>query len=306
MAIKKVDTIWFDGELVKWDDATDHVLAHTLHYGVGAFEGIRSYKGAGGSAVFRLREHIDRLLESCHIATIECPYTPEQLTEACLQTLRANKLEEAYLRPVVYLGYGGLGLGSVDSPSRTFVAAWQWGAYLGAEGLSKGIRCKVSGFRRGAIDSFLSKGKITGQYVTSVLAKRDAIKNGFDEAIMLDQEGRVCEGTGENIFLVKQGVICTPPRSAAILSGITRETVIELARERGYEVIERSFTVDEMYTADELFFTGTAAEVTPVREVDHRTIGSGARGPITEKLQTSYFAAVRGEDPKRGEWLTRV
>jgi branched-chain amino acid aminotransferase len=305
--MKKVEKIWVDGELVNWDDATEHVLAHTLHYGLGAFEGIRAYKlSGGGTAVFRLGEHIDRLLESCHIATLEVPYSREKLMEVCCEVVRVNKLEAAYLRPLVYMGYGELGLGTRQTPTRTVVAAMQWGAYLGEEGLKKGIRCKISGFRRGGIDSFLSKGKICGQYVTSVLAKRDANASGFDEAILLDHSGLVCEGSGENIFMVKGGVVRTPPTSQSILAGITRDTAITLARDLGVEVREVGFTMDEMWTADELFMTGTAAEVTPVREVDGRRIGSGEPGPVTRRLQDRFFAAVGGVDPAHADWLTRV
>ncbi|HUS63566.1 MAG TPA: branched-chain amino acid transaminase [Kofleriaceae bacterium] len=305
--LKKVEKIWVDGELVAWDDAKEHVLAHSLHYGVGAFEGIRAYKKADGkTAIFRLREHIDRLLDSCHIATLEVPYSREKLMAACAEVVRVNKLEAAYLRPLVYLGYGALGLGSLEAPVRTVVATYEWGAYLGDEGLRKGIRCKVSAFRRGNIDGFFSKGKISGQYVTSVLAKRDANKNGYDEAILLDHSGLVCEGSGENIFLVKNGVIKTPPTSASILAGITRDTVITLAKESGLELREQSFTVDEMWTADEIFFTGTAAEVTPVREIDGRRIGAGEPGPVTRKLQDRFFAVVLGKDATHADWLTPV
>jgi branched-chain amino acid aminotransferase len=308
MPMKKVDKIWIDGAMVAWEDAVEHLLAHSLHYGVAAFEGIRAYKRADGrTAVFRLREHIDRLLDSCTIATIDCPYSRDQLVEACLAVLRINKLAVAYLRPLIYLGYGGeLGLGSIDAPVRTAVAAYEWGAYLGDEGLRRGIRCKVSGLRRGSVDSMMTKGKLSGQYVISVLAKRDANKCGFDEAILLDQNGLVCEGTGENIFIVKGGVIRTPPTSAAILAGITRDTVITLARDLDYQVREASFTVDEMWTADEVFFTGTAAEVTPVREIEGRRIGSGEPGPVTRRLQDRFFAVVAGNDPAHSGWLTPV
>lgn len=307
MAIKKLDKIWVDGKLVNWDDATEHVLAHTLHYGLGAFEGIRAYKqNNGSSAVFRLAEHIDRLFDSCHIATIEVPFSRKQVIDACIEVLRVNDIKEAYLRPLIYLGYGALGLGSFEPPTRTVVACFEWGAYLGEEGLRKGIRCKISGFRRGGIDATVTKGKICGQYVTSILAKRDALKNGFDEAIMLDAQGRVAEGTGENIFIVRDGVISTAPTSAPILAGITRASIIELARDLGYELREEFFTIDEMWTADELFMTGTAAEVTPVREVDNRVIGKGEPGPVTKGIQENFFALVRGGSDRKQSWLTRV
>lgn len=307
MGIKKVDKIWIDGELIDWDDANDHVLAHTLHYGLGAFEGIRAYEQAsGGSAVFRLKEHIDRLFESCHICTIDVPYSRSQVIEACLEVLRVNKLGSAYLRPLIYLGGGALGLGSFEPPVRTVVAAFEWGAYLGEEGLTKGIRCKISGFRRGNIDAMMSKGKICGQYTTSILAKRSALKAGYDEAILLDSQGLVCEGSGENIFMAKNGVVFTPPTSASILAGITRNSIITLAKELKYEVIERQFTCDEIWTADEVFMTGTAAEVTPVREIDDRKIGNGEPGPITRRIQENFFAMVKGDSAPHPEWLTTV
>jgi branched-chain amino acid aminotransferase len=305
--VKKLDKIWVDGALVAWDDATEHMLAHTLHYGVGAFEGIRAYqRKSGKTAVFRLREHIDRLFESCHIATLDVPFSRQQVIDACLEVLRANKLPAGYLRPLVYLGYGALGLGTLDAPVRTVVAAFEWGAYLGDEGLRNGIRCKVSAYRRGNIDGFMSKGKICGQYVTSVLAKRDAIKSGMDEAIMLDAAGLVTEGTGENIFMVKNGVIRTPPTSASILAGITRDTVITLARELGYDLREQSFTRDELWIADEVFLTGTAAEITPVREIDGRRVGAGEPGPVTRRVQERFFQVVRDGEGLHPEWLTYV
>jgi branched-chain amino acid aminotransferase len=305
--LKKVEKIWVDGELIGWEAAQEHVLAHTLHYGVGAFEGIRAYKRADGvTAVFRLREHVDRLFESASIGLMEIPYSRERVAEACREVVRANKLAAAYLRPLVYMGYGALGLGSTESPIRTVVAAYEWGAYLGEEGLRRGIRCKVSGLRRGNIDAFFSKGKLTGQYVNSVIAKRDAIKSGFDEALLLDSSGLVCEGSGENVFMVKGGVVRTPPTSMSILAGITRDTAITLARELGHEVREVPFTVDEMWTADEIFLTGTAAEITPVRDVDGRKIGAGEAGPVTRRLQDRFFAVVAGSDPAHADWLTPV
>jgi len=307
MGIKKVDKIWVDGELVPWDAANEHILAHTLHYGLGAFEGIRAYlREDGKTVIFRLAEHVDRLFESCHIATIDVPFTRQQVMQACIDILKVNGLKEAYIRPLVYLGFGGLGLGSTESPVRTVVAAYEWGAYLGEEGLKKGIRCTVSSYRRGSIDSFMSKGKICGQYVTSILAKREALKNGFDEAIMLDQKGMVAEGSGENIFMVKRGVLYTPPLSSSILAGITRDTLISLANEAGYQVREQSFTRDQLWTADEIFMTGTAAEVTPIREIDGRRIGDGEPGPVTKALQAKFFAVVKGADQGHMEWLHPV
>ena len=305
MGIKKLDSIWLDGSLVPWDQATDHLLAHTVHYGVGAFEGIRAYqRGDGRTAVFRLREHIERLLDSCTICTLECPYTRDQLMAACVEVVKANKMTSAYLRPLVYLGYGALGLGSFEPPVRTMVACYEWGAYLGEEGLKRGIRCMVSGFTRANANAVMNKGKICGQYVTSVLAKRMANKSGFDEALMLDPQRYVAEGTGENIFVVKKDVVRTPPTSAAILAGITRDTAIQLLREQGVEVQETPVARDELYTADEVFLTGTAAEITPVRDIDHRRVGRGEAGPVTRRLQESFFSVAKGTDTKHDHWLT--
>lgn len=306
MGIKKVDTIWVDGKLVPWDDATDHMLAHTLHYGVGAFEGIRAYQRADGKTIiFRLREHIERLFDSAVICTMDPPYTRDQVMTACADVVRSNKLPYCYLRPLLYLGSGALGLGSFEPPVRTVVAAFEWGAYLGEDGAKKGIRCMVSGFTRANSNAVMNKGKICGQYVTSVLAKRMALKSGFDEAIMMDPQGQVAEGTGENIFVVKNGVVRTPPTSAAILAGITRDTAIQLLRESGVEVREEAIARDELYTADEVFLTGTAAEITPVREIDHRRVGRG-EWPVTRSLQESFFAVVKGGDSKHDHWLYQV
>jgi branched-chain amino acid aminotransferase len=303
MGIKKVDSIWIDGALVPWDDATDHMLAHTLHYGVGCFEGIRAYQRADGKThIFRLREHIDRLFDSALICTMDVPFSREQVVNACAEVVRANKLPYCYLRPLIYLGSGALGLGSFEPPVRTVVAAFEWGAYLGDDGLKKGIKCLVSGFTRANANAVMNKGKICGQYVTSVLAKRLALKSGFDEALMLDPQGYVAEGTGENIFVVKNGVVRTPPTSAAILAGITRDTAITLLRERGVEVREEMIARDELYTADEVFLTGTAAEVTPVREIDVRRVGRG-EWPVTRGLQEAFFAVVKGGDAKHDHWL---
>ena len=307
MGIKKLDTIWLDGQLVPWDAASDHLLAHTMHYGVGAFEGIRAYqRGDGRTAIFRLREHIERLLDSCVICTMDCTFTREQLMSACLEVVRSNKQSACYIRPLVYLGYGALGLGSLEPPVRTMVACYEWGAYLGEEGLKKGIKCMISGFTRANSNAVMNKGKICGQYVTSVLAKRMAIKSGFDEALMLDPQGYVAEGTGENIFIVKHGVVRTPALSGAILAGITRDTTIQLLREQGVEVREEQIARDELYTADEVFLTGTAAEITPVRDIDHRKIGRGEAGPVTRRLQESFFSVVKGNDAKHDHWLSWI
>jgi branched-chain amino acid aminotransferase len=307
MGMNKVDWIWIDGKMTPWDDAREHVLAHTLHYGLGAFEGIRAYQRKDGrTAVFRLNEHIDRLFESCHICTIEVPFTREAVKEACALVIRDNKLKEAYLRPIVYLGYGALGLGSLDAPVRTVVAAYEWGAYLGEEGLRRGIRAKVSSYRRGMIDSIASKGKICGQYTNSILAKREANKAGYSEAIMLDHNGHVAEATGENVFMVKRGAVWTPPTSSSILAGITRDSIIRIARDLGFDVVERTFTRDELWCADEVFMTGTAAEVTPVREIDDRKVGAGEPGPVTKKIQETFFDVVKGGEPRYPDWLTFV
>ena len=309
--LKPVDKIWLDGTLVPFSQAQVHILTHTLHYGVGAFEGIRAYKRPDGKgAIFRLGDHIDRLFGSCHICSMDVPYTREQIAAACVETMRVNKMAEAYLRPLVFLGDGELGLGSMGNPVRVAIAVYEWGAYLGEEGLRRGIRAKVSSFTRGALNSNMSKGKICGQYVNSVLAKREAIKSGYSEAILLDNNGLVAEASGENIFIVRRGKLKTPPLSAAILEGITRDTVITVARELGLVVEESTFARDEMYLADEVFFTGTAAELTPVREIDDRQIGAGECGPVTRKLQDAYFEAVKGragqEKPSHPEWLTFV
>jgi branched-chain amino acid aminotransferase len=309
--LKPVDKVWVDGNLVPFAQAQVHVLTHTLHYGVGAFEGIRAYKRPDGSgAIFRLDDHINRLFQSCHICMMEVPFTREQIVQACIETMRANKMVEAYLRPIIFLGDGELGLGSMGNPVRVVIAVYEWGAYLGEEGLRRGIRAKVSSFTRGALNSTMSKGKICGQYVNSVLAKREVLKAGYSEAILLDGNGQVAEASGENIFLVRKGRIKTPPLSSAILEGITRETVITLAREMGYVVEESTFSRDELYLADEVFFTGTAAELTPVREIDDRQIGAGECGVVTRKLQDAYFEAVKGragtEKPAHPEWLTFV
>jgi branched-chain amino acid aminotransferase len=289
------------------DSAAEHLLAHTLHYGVGAFEGVRAYQRSDGRThIFRLRVHVDRLLDSSAICTMDCPYTREQLMAACAEVVRANKMSACYLRPLVYLGYGALGLGSLEPPVRTMVACYEWGSYLGDEGLKKGIKCMISGFTRANGNAVMNKGKICGQYVTSVLAKRMAIKSGFEEALMLDPQGYVAEGTGENIFVVKNGVVRTPPTSASILSGITRDTAITLLREQGADVREMMIARDELYTADEVFLTGTAAEITPVRDIDHRKIGRGEAGPITRAVQESFFAIVKGNDTKHDHWLTFI
>ena len=298
---------WMNGKLIPFAQATTHISAFSLHYGVAAFEGIRCYQRHDGrSAVFRLREHIDRLFGSMKVCGNEIPYTVAAVEQACLEVLRANKLAEAYLRPLVFAGAGSLGLGSKDPPIETVVIAFPWGAYLGDEALHKGIRAHVSTYVRGHVNNVMSKAKISGQYVNSVLAKREAQRHGYDEAIMLDADGRVAEGTGENIFAVYKGRIYTPPLDMAILEGITRDAVITLAKAEGIEIVEQSFTRDFLYQVSEVFFTGTASEVTPIREIDNRPIGTGQPGPVTRKLQAAFTATVKGPGEPRPTWLTYV
>jgi len=299
----KAEKIWMDGKLVAFDDAKVHVLTHALHYGIGVFEGIRAYRTADGrSAVFRLREHVQRLYDSAHVVLMEIPIPREQLEKACLEVLKANRLAEGYLRPLAFFGAGAMGVGATN-PVQTLVAAWPWGAYLSEEGLKRGIRAKVSSFTRMHVNVQMVRAKISGQYVNSFLATREAALSGYEEAILLDTEGYVAEGAGENLFIVKNGVLQTPPLSSAVLAGITRDSVLTIARDLGIPVKEEKFTRDTMYLADELFMTGTAAEVTPVREVDDRRIGKGEPGPVTKRIQDTYFRAVHGEEPRYAEWL---
>lgn len=306
MAIKKADYMWIDGELVAWDEVQLPFLTHTFHYGLGVFEGIRAYESAQGAAIFRLPEHMKRLLESAHMCQLEVPYTADDFCKASVDLLRANGQRSAYLRPVIWFGADmGLGLGTLNE-IRCGIAAFEWGAYLGDEGLSKGIRTQISSFPRRIVHGVPTKGKINGAYVGSILAKRQAVLAGYDEAIMLDAQGYISEASAENIFMVKDGVLWTPPTTSAILAGITRDTVLQIARDMGLPIEERSFTRDQLYVADECFLTGTAAEVTPVREVDNRQIGAGSMGPITQQIQSTYFRIVRGEESKYRKWLTLV
>ena len=300
--------LWKNGIISDFSEAGKvSVVVHSLHYGVGAFEGIRAYQGGSGrSLVFRLREHLERLLASCHLLDIDAGYDVGALSEACLAVLRANALSEAYLRPLVLLGVGSLGLYSKQNPTEAVIVAWPWGAYLGDRGVRGGVRCKTSTWMRSDPTGALPRGKITGQYVTNVLAKNDAVRDGYDEALMLDTRGYVCEGSGENLFIVRSGRVLTPPLSATILPGITRDSIITLAREDGFVVEERLLTRDDVYLADEVFLTGTAAEVTPVIEVDGRRIGAGTVGETTSDLQRRFFAIVRGQDGSHPEWLTEV
>lgn len=305
--VDKVKSIWMEGELVDWDDAKLHLLTHTMHYGMGAFEGIRAYKRADGhTAIFRLEEHLTRLFDSCKLMLIEPRFTQQQVSNACVHLLRENRMDEAYLRPIVWVGDGAMGVYAPDNPIRTAIVAWKWGAYLGAGAVEKGIRVKVSSWARHHIHVSLAKGKIMGQYTNSTLAKREAKMAGYDEAVLMDVQGYVSEGSGENLFIVKKGKLITPPLSASILEGVTRDTILVLAREEGIPVSEEMVTRDQLYLADEAFFTGTAAEVTPIREVDNRRIGEGSVGPITRRLQQRYFDVVKGSDSSHPEWLTRV
>jgi len=304
--VKKAKYIWMDGELVDWDKANIHVLTHTLHYGLGVFEGIRCYSCVDGrSAIFRLKDHIDRLFNSAHAMLIKIPFTKEQIIEAIFETLKANGQKEAYIRPIVFIGEGVMGVHPQDNPVRVSIITWQWGAYLGEEGLNNGIRVKTSSFTRHHVNVMMTKTKTCGNYVNSILAKMEAINAGYDEAIMLDTEGYVCEATGENIFIVRNGKLKTPPL-LSILEGITRDSIITLAKDLGYEVIEERFTRDELYIADEAFFCGTAAEITPIREVDNRQIGIEPPGTITRMMQRLYFDIVHGKEERYLHWLDFV
>jgi len=305
--VDKVKKIWMDGEFVDWDDAKVHILTHSLHYGLGSFEGIRAYcRADGNTSVFRLKEHIERLFDTCKLIAIEPKFTQQQVIDACVELLRQNEMKDGYLRPVVYLGEGPMGVYGHANPVRATIVAWRWGAYLGQTALEEGIRTKISGFARHHINVGMPKAKMMGQYTNSSLAKREAKVSGYDEAILLDPQGYVSEGSGENLFIVRKGRLITPPLSASILEGITRDTILTIAREDGIPVVEQMITRDQLYLADEAFFTGTAAEVTPIREVDDRKIGDGKRGSITARLQKRYFDIVRGSDDSHPEWLTRV
>ncbi|MBM4354001.1 MAG: branched-chain amino acid transaminase [Deltaproteobacteria bacterium] len=303
--VDKVEKIWMDGKFVNWDEANVHILTHTLHYGVGAFEGIRSYlRPDGTSVVFRLEEHIQRLMDSLKIVMLKPPFDRDTICRACIDSLRLNRLPEGYIRPLAYVGDGAMGLYAPNNPVRIAVIVWKWGAYLGEEALNKGIRAKVSSFSRHHVNSSMVKGKIVGHYVNSILSKREAKIAGYDEGIMLDTTGYVSEGSGENIFIVKNGTIKTPPFSSAILGGLTRDSVIRMARDLGYRVKPQQFTRDEMWLADEVFMTGTAAEITPVVEIDNRTIGAGVPGPITKAVQKRFFDVVRGQCRDYESWMT--
>ena len=297
--------IWLDGEMIPWRDAKTHVLTHTLHYGMGVFEGVRAYRTDAGAAIFKLEEHTRRLYNSAHILNMPIPFTREELNEAQKAVVRENKLESAYLRPMCFYGSEGMGLRADNLKVHCMAAAWNWGAYLGDEGMNRGIRVRVSSYTRHHVNSVMCRAKANGHYINSMMALQEAQQDGFDEALLLDKDGFVMEGSGENIFLVNDGALITPDLTSA-LDGITRRSIIQLAGELGLPVTERRITRDEVYIADEAFFTGTAAEVTPIREVDNRTIGNGRRGPVTERLQSLYFDVVHGRSDDHLHWLTMV
>ena len=304
--MQQSEFIWFDGEFVPWERAQVHVLTHTLHYGMGVFEGIRCYETTDRrSAVFRLRDHTRRLFASARILNITIPFSEDAIDAACLETIRRNKLRECYIRPLVFLGAGEMGLRATSNPVRVAIVVWPWGSYLGDEGVRHGIRVKTSSFQRFHVNTLMTKAKAVGHYVNSILANQEAIHAGYDEALMLDTDGFVAEASGENLFIVRDGVVKTPPLTS-VLPGITRATLITLLRERGHVLVEDRFTRDEVYIADEAFFTGTAAEVTPVRELDDRPIGTGKPGPITAAMQEAYFSLIRGGDSRHLDWLAYV
>ncbi len=297
--------IWFDGKLVPWREASIHVLTHTLHYGMGVFEGIRAYKTNEGTAIFRLEDHINRLFNSAHIMRMNIPYDKPEIINACLESVRENNLESAYIRPVVFYGSEGMGLRADNLKTHVAIAAWEWGTYLGSEGLEKGIRIKTSSFTRHHVNISMCKAKANGHYINSMLALQEAQQDGYDEALLLDIDGYVSEGSGENLFIARNNKLFTPDGTSA-LEGITRETIITLAETFGYSVSEKRITRDEVYICDEAFFTGTAAEIAPIRELDNRLIGDGSKGPITNSLQQAYFDCVYGKQKDHLDWLSFV
>ena len=298
--------IWMDGALVDWRDAKVHVLTHTLHYGCGAFEGVRAYETPAGTAVFRLREHTERLFNSAKILRMKIPFTVEQVMDAQREVLRANGLKSGYIRPLTWIGSEKLGVSPKGCKVHLMVAAWAWGAYLGEEGMARGIRVKTSSYTRHHVNITMTQTKAVSNYTNSILANMEATDDGYDEAMLLDAAGFVSEGAGENLFVIKKGVVYTPDLSAGALNGITRDTIFAICQDLGLRLVEKRITRDEVYIADEAFFTGTAAEVTPIRELDRIAIGAGARGPITEKIQSAFFDIVGGRNAKYAEWLTRV
>jgi branched-chain amino acid aminotransferase len=297
--------IWQDGQLVPWREATTHVLTHSLHYGLAVFEGVRAYKTVNGTAIFKLKEHTDRLFNSAHIYRMPMPWDKQTLMEAQKEVVRANKLESAYIRPIAFYGSEKMGVSPKGAKTHVAIAAWPWGAYLGEEGMEKGIRVKTSSFARHHVNVTMARAKFAATYANSILANMEATEHGYDEALLLDVDGFVAEGAGENLFIVKDGVIYEPEIASALI-GITRATIIALAEELGYKVVSKRLTRDDVYIADEAFFTGTAAEVTPIRELDGRTVGEGHRGPITTKIQSLFFDVVNGKVPTRANWLTPV
>ena len=298
--------IWYDGELVPWREATTHVLTHTLHYGMGVFEGVRAYNTPDGTAIFRLQEHTDRLFNSAKILRMQLPFSKEQVNEAQKQVVKANKLESCYIRPLTWIGSQKLGVSPKGNQIHMMIAAWAWGAYLGEEGLQRGIRVKTSSYTRHHVNITMTQAKAVSNYSNSILANMEAVDDGYDEALLLDSAGFVSEGAGENVFVIKDGVVYTPDLSAGALNGITRNTTLHICKDLGIEVVQKRITRDEIYIADEAFFTGTAAEVTPIRELDRVQIGIGRRGPVTEKIQNAFFDIVNGRNPKYAHWLTRV
>ncbi len=305
--MEKSEKIWIDGKFVPWHEANVHVLTHTLHYGFGVFEGLRCYVSKKKkSSIFRLHEHVDRLFNSAAILGIEIPYSRKDLTDVILQVVRENGLQECYIRPIVFLGGNKMGLNPTGVDIRVAVAAWPWGAYLGDEGIQKGIRVRISSFTRHHVNITMTKAKACGYYINSVLAKAEAVRDGYDESILLDPSGYISEGSGENIFLYFRGRLHTPTLSNSNLEGITRDAVIEICKDLKIDLVERCITRDELYIADEVFLTGTAAEVTPVREIDGRPVGPGRKGPITDRIQSTFFDIVRGNHPKYKKWLTEI
>jgi branched-chain amino acid aminotransferase len=306
MPITEAEKIWMDGELVDWRDAKVHVLSHALHYGTGVFEGIRAYETARGPAVWHLDEHLKRLFRSAKLYHMDIPFSREAIADAIKEVIRANGLDACYIRPVAMRGYGEMGVNPLNAPVNVFVAVWPWGAYLGEDALERGVRIKIASWRRNSQNSLPAAAKATGQYINSVLAKVESLKAGYDEAIMLNEAGFITDGSGENVFVVRDGVLTTPPTSAGCLDGITRASVITIARDLGYDVREENLVRSDLYNADEVFFTGTAAEITPIREVDDRAVGEGHRGPVTKELQGAFFSATKGETERYANWLSYV
>jgi len=306
MPITEVDKIWMDGELVDWADAKVHVLSHAVHYGSGVFEGIRAYETSRGAAIWHLHEHLKRLFRSAKLYHMDIPFSLEAITDATKEVIRANGLNACYVRPLALRGYGELGVNPLNAPVNVVIAVWPWGAYLGEEALERGVRIKIASWRRNSQNALPSAAKASGQYINGVLAKIESLKAGYDEAVLLNEQGTVTDGSGENVFIVRDRVLTTPPISAGCLDGVTRSSVTTIARDLGYEVTEETLVRTDLYNADECFFTGTAAEITPIREVDDRPVGEGHRGPITKELQGAFFAATKGETDRYADWLTYV